>query len=221
MIEKDNDYLTLLEMDNKEKILNVLATAEFLFKVLGNNSLGYPPDYSGVIILYCKAFEKLQLIKYDSIKKEIPKLIKEFVKIKEMEKRKKKLIFTDESKNKIIEYMQNNTKVGNRNAFYENTVCNKLTKLKNDIDNGNYNDNWFWNMHMYNTLIFLYWLEKGMDENKCHLIKEIYILYEKHRNESCHAGDIKSKEDAKEVRETVLGKDNLKNSNFYYMYHYM
>ncbi|NPV49630.1 MAG: hypothetical protein HPY60_00325 [Candidatus Methanofastidiosum sp.] len=211
------DLKKKLESSDKEEILDFLATAELIMRKLSDeeNNCDFIADYSGIIILYCKAIEKLESKKYKNNK--IIDELEDFLNFT-IENRDTKILLSEPDKESWISKMEEETVIGNKNAFYAPLVAKKLSKIFNEYKFQRRISDWGWDMFMYNTFLFLYTLKGNMDETKFNMFKKIFLLYHNDRNGAAHT-ESKGKNDAMRVRESVLGQDDIKESIIYNLIH--
>jgi hypothetical protein len=202
-----------------DEIFDVLASAELMIdEAKMRGIIDFKFDYSGIIILYCKAIEILEQNKCEKLKEIIEKIIDESYELQKVTdkhyKNKQKVVNVYIKENKYFNDMVNEIKRvpyedGTPNPIFKYSKAGKkLTAFMNFGVSGD--------MYMYNTLLFIYYVEtKKIDNPKFEFFKKVYELYIDERNGSAHT-HTKSSEDADKVRIIVMGDENSKHESMVY-----
>lgn len=200
-----------------DKIFDVLASAELMLEEAKKGNIDFNFDYSGVIILYCKAVEIIEKEKCEKLESNkeltnIVKTLKEYIpKNKNGKPIPRSVAFpeNDWTKKMINETLLGYNKYKNKeeNIFHLKKAADKVADFKEYGISGD--------TYMYNTLLFLFHFEKNiLNKESFDLFKSIYWLYNKDRNGSAHT-DIKELKDAERVKKDILGENNPKDSIVY------
>lgn len=222
-----------------DEIFDVLASAELMIEEAKIRGLiDFKFDYSGIIILYCKAVEILELRKSEKLRSEIHnslhkyitkidyyffdfnridtlKISPELSPIRMQEKTPYKL--------SEIECTKDIPKKDDLNVFFiegpnKTGIKKQLAEFleKDSIKMKRGQEIYKMDMKFYNALLYMYYyINKNIDYDKFDLFKDVFLLYIKHRNGSAHT-HIKSSEDANKVRIILMGDENSNNESMVY-----
>ena len=190
-----------------DKIFDILASAELMLDEINNANIKFDFDYSGIIILYCKAIEILEKWNCEKIEKELDYIINQMIEgdriiippTRYTLKMQKDTEYFDKDTNRYL------------NAFYINSAWAKLKDFKEHrLRRGD--------LKKYNTLLFMYYHQTQLDDDKFNLFKHIFKLYVEDRNGSAHTHS-KSRAEADKVKHKVMCHDSPTKSMIYKLIH--
>lgn len=196
-----------------EDVFDILSSAEIMLEELTEKftTIDFNFDYSGIILLYCKAIEEIERIKCNNLESELIETFQKYLLNSRNTSTHHQI-----PENYWISRMQNETLIRYQDNNSPRSIFH-IRKANKNIDNF-LKYRFSGDLFSLNTILFLYYvLSEKINDERFQLFKDIYYLYRSYT--FAKHTSILSLEDAKKVRNLVIGNEINSDSLIYKLIH--